>query len=133
MHCLYLPTLLGGEREEKRIKYRDMAEFILDKIDHRDEHAVNVAYQFYKMSKETFFSIEVFMGFMEKEALLVQARERQKTESRKVVDPTMERCNILQEDILPLSNEIGTDNETVVWKWWIPVVLLVIGILFSIL
>lgn len=52
---------------EKSMQYRDLAEFLLDKVDHREESAVKIAYQFYRLSKEDFFSLDVFQGLIEKE------------------------------------------------------------------
>lgn len=52
---------------EKSFQYRDLAEYLLDKVDHREEAAVKIAYQFYRLSKEDFFSLDVFQGLIEKE------------------------------------------------------------------
>lgn len=75
--CIYLPVV---SRIPSETRYRKLADFLLDKTDHKDEHAVNVTYQFYKMSKEEFFSFEAFTGFMEKEELMLQAKTRRKEE-----------------------------------------------------
>lgn len=55
---------------ERGKQYREFAEFLLDKVNHKDEHAVKIAYQFYKLSKEDFFSLESFQGFIEKERMM---------------------------------------------------------------
>ena len=45
-----------------------MSDFILEKIEHKEEHAVSIAYQFYRMSKEKLFSMIGFCSIIEKEA-----------------------------------------------------------------
>ena len=42
-------------------RYFCLADFLLDRIDHHDERAVKIAYEFYRMSKEKLFSIEQFV------------------------------------------------------------------------
>lgn len=82
--CLYLPGTeddsdLGKER------YRELADFLLDKAEHKDEHAINCVYQFYKMSKEVYFSFEAFLSFLEKEELIFQAEKRKREERKPVM------------------------------------------------
>lgn len=83
LSCLYHMCEENAGKEER---YRPLADFLLDKIDHKDEHAVNVAYYFYKISKEEYFSFESFIGFMEKECLIVQT-ENKKREQLKAEEP----------------------------------------------
>lgn len=75
LSCLYY---LVSEADMPEERYRSLADFLLDKIDHKDEHAVNITYHFYKISKEEYFSFDSFIGFMEKECLLVQAKSQKK-------------------------------------------------------
>ena len=77
--CMYLPGEQEDIKEEKG-RYRELADFLLDKADHKDEHCVNCVYQFYKMSKESFFSFDAFLGFIEKEELMFQAEKRRADE-----------------------------------------------------
>ena len=101
LSCLYH---MPEEDKEKEERYRALADFLLDKIDHKDEHAVNIAYYFYKISKEEYFSFESFIGFMEKECLLVQEENRKK-ERLTEKEPSEQVINeITMEDTLP---EIG--------------------------
>lgn len=82
--CLYLP----GEQEYaegETGKYRELADFLLDKADHKDEHAINCVYQFYKISKESYFSFDAFLGFIEKEELMFQAEKRRLDEKKQEV------------------------------------------------
>lgn len=48
-------------------KYHLLSDFLLEKIDHREEHTVSIAYQFYRMSKEKLFSIIGFCSLIDKE------------------------------------------------------------------
>ena len=72
MSLLYNPN----HRHERGKQYRELAEFLLDKVNHKDEHAVKIAYQFYKLSKEEFFSLESFQSFIEKEMVMHENREK---------------------------------------------------------
>lgn len=74
LSCLYYPQ----EEEKNGERYRILSDFLLDRIDHKDEHAVTIAYHFYKISKEEYFSFDSFISFMEKECLLVQAEKRKR-------------------------------------------------------
>lgn len=67
-------------------KYYKLADFLLEKVNHKDEHAVNIAYQFYKMSKEEFFSITTFINYVEKERIL-KDKENREAEPIKVESP----------------------------------------------
>ncbi len=59
-------------------KYYRIADFLLEKVNHRDDHAVNIAYQFYKMSKEDYFSISSFMNYIEKEQIMIEHEKESK-------------------------------------------------------
>ena len=50
LYCVYLPVNDCTDTNVER--YRGLAEFLLERTDHKDEHAVNAVYQFYKMSKD---------------------------------------------------------------------------------
>lgn len=81
LSLLYIPFATdfcenGSFSENIRGRYHSLADFFLDKINHKDEHAVNVAYQFYKISKEDFFSFEAFLSFLDKEKGMSEAEER---------------------------------------------------------
>lgn len=55
------------EQEEDAHRYARLADFFLEHVDHGDEHAVNIAYQFYKMSKAEYFVLSAFLPVLEKE------------------------------------------------------------------
>lgn len=114
--CLYLPDKKEGEEKGK---YRELADFLLDRADHKDEHAVNCVYQFYKMSKEPFFSFEAFLSFLEKEELLYQAGKKRQEERKKIVefeDTTVE--NRIPEQSMP--EKVLPSEENKKLNWWIP-------------
>ena len=129
--CLYFPS--HKEEFEKQKAYRQLADFLLDKIDHKDEHAVNMAYHFYKISKEEYFSFDSFVNFMEKEALLVKAKERR--ESVLVEDHTYSiqenSSELFNENVYGFPNEKSEDKLSRI-KWWIPGIMFLIGGFLSI-
>lgn len=55
------------ERRSAEQRYIRLADFFLGHVDHGEEHAVNIAYQFYKMSKADYFVLPAFLPFLEKE------------------------------------------------------------------
>ncbi len=131
--CLFLPEQdnVQMKRYHERGIYRELADFLLDKLNHRDEHAVNVAYQFYKMSKEDFFSFEVFIGLIEKEEVMHQVKEKK---NREIKIP-ISNMDAWKEDELKveennkefLEYEEIADNDYI--NWWIPGILLGVGII----
>ncbi len=65
LNMIYVPGC--GEESDRGSGYRSLADFILDKTDHKEESAVSIAYRFYKMSKEELFSIVSFCSLLNKE------------------------------------------------------------------
>ena len=63
-------------RKEEEYRYANLADFFLEHVDHGDERAVNVAYQFYKLSKGAYFVLSSFLPYLEKE----EARAREAAE-----------------------------------------------------
>lgn len=61
-------------REEGEQRYTKLADFFLGHVDHSDEHAVNIAYQFYKMSKSEYFVLSSFLPYLDRE---VNARKKE--------------------------------------------------------
>ena len=126
--CVYLPVVSCFENIGER--YRGLAEFLLDKTDHKDEHAVNAVYQFYKMSKEDFFSFDAFIGFLEKEDMIMQAKARRKEEK-----------NCLAEESSAMDRDEGDETETKgndwteekrCFHWKAPCILLITGVLLTV-
>lgn len=63
---LYYP--FTGQQPAARNIYLPVAEFLLEHVDHKEERAVNAAYQFYKMSKAESFTIGSFRTYLERES-----------------------------------------------------------------
>ena len=59
--CFYPGQVLESRR------YAKLADFFLEHVDHGQEHAVNLAYRFYSMSKADYFVLNSFFPFLEKE------------------------------------------------------------------
>lgn len=122
LSCLYYMQEDNLPSEER---YRAFADFLLDKIDHKDEHAVNIAYHFYKLSKEEYFSFESFIGFMEKECLMVQEENRKKEQrTEKRSQARAENEIIMEESFL----EIEKKKENTHGKACFIIVLFLAGI-----
>lgn len=62
---LYFAFYPGGLQIGKQ--YAELADFFLEHIDHGQEQAVNLAYEFYKLSKADYFVLSSFLPFLEKE------------------------------------------------------------------
>ena len=62
---LYFAFYPGGLQTGKQ--YAELADFFLEHIDHGQEQAVNLAYEFYKLSKADYFVLSSFLPFLEKE------------------------------------------------------------------
>ena len=60
---LYYPF---QEENVAETRYRPLAEFFLEHVDHREEKAVSAAYQFYKMSRAENFMVGSFRTYLEK-------------------------------------------------------------------
>ena len=69
---LYI-LLLPWKREEKNLQ--KLAEFFLEKINHRDENGVNAAYMFYRQQSQLHFSMYHFLPVLEKESILKRQKE----------------------------------------------------------
>lgn len=96
MSLLYNPN----HRYERGKQYRELAEFLLDKVNHKDEHAVKIAYQFYKLSKEEFFSLESFQSFIEKEMVMHENREKDLEKKKDLPNVENITNNDINEEIL---------------------------------
>lgn len=93
---LYFAFYPGGLQTGKQ--YVELADFFLEHIDHGQEQAVNLAYEFYKLSKADYFVLSSFLPFLEKEMAALKQTGRGKEHgwcvsgsTRKAVDETAER------------------------------------------
>ena len=73
--------------QDERPNFRKMAEFFLEKINHKDENGVNAAYHFYRQQSQGFFSLSQFMPVLEKENIL-KRQKKQKDVIPVVAQPT---------------------------------------------
>ncbi len=113
LSLLYLPFKLLDETNmcmdiQTVRKYYRLADFILEKTNHKDEHAVNIAYQFYKMSKEDFFCISSFIDYIEKERIMKEASNIKPC----VIEEKELNDDIVQENTIP-------QKKLVNYKIWI--------------
>ena len=69
--------------QDERPNFRKMAEFFLEKINHKDENGVNAAYHFYRQQSQGSFSLSQFIPVLEKENIL--KRQKKNKESIPVV------------------------------------------------
>ena len=74
--------------QDERPNYRKMAEFFLEKINHKDENGVNAAYHFYRQQGQGTFSLYQFMPVLEKENIL--KRQKKSKEIVPIVSQTIE-------------------------------------------
>ena len=73
---LYFAFYPGGLQTGKQ--YVELADFFLEHIDHGQEQAVNLAYEFYKLSKADYFVLSSFLPFLEKEMAALKQTGRGK-------------------------------------------------------
>lgn len=106
------------EQEEIAHQYARLADFFLEHVDHGDEHAVNIAYQFYKMSKAEYFVLSAFLPVLEKE--LAEWREKKKNREP-VVDriPFMTETEGVDFPKLPEETEAFPEPETAPEGGWL--------------
>ena len=74
--------------QDERPNYRKMAEFFLEKINHKDENGVNAAYHFYRQQGQGTFSLYQFMPVLEKENIL--KRQKKSKEIVPIVSQSIE-------------------------------------------
>lgn len=78
---LYL-LILPWNTEERSLQ--KLAEFFLEKINHKDENAVNAAYQFYRQQSQSQFSLYQFLPVLEKESILKRQKVKKDNSYREV-------------------------------------------------
>lgn len=73
--------------QEGPANYRKLAEFFLEKINHKDEHGVNAAYHFYRQQSQTQFSFYHFMTLLEKENIM---KRQKKNAEKEFKEPSLQ-------------------------------------------
>ena len=72
--------------KDEKPSFRKMAEFFLEKVNHKDENGVNAAYHFYRQQGQESFSLNQFMPVLEKENIL--KRQKKNKEIMPIPSPT---------------------------------------------
>lgn len=132
LYCVYLPERIL--QSNKPDNYRELADFLLDKTDHKDEHAVNCVYQFYKMSKEEFFSFEAFWSFLEKEELMLQVEHKRMEEKRNAGNILEKPIEFEPESVMKQdAKNVAVEEKKSKLNWWIPGISAGIGLFLLLL
>ena len=66
--------------EGERNTLHKLAEFFLEKVNHRDENGVNAAYLFYRQQSQPQFCLSQFNSILEKESILKRQKNKNSTE-----------------------------------------------------
>lgn len=66
--------------EESSKTFHKLAEFFLEKVNHKDENGVNAAYLFYRQQSQPQFSLYQFLSILEKESILKRQKLRDRPE-----------------------------------------------------
>lgn len=110
--------------QDERPNYRRMAEFFLEKTNHKDENGVNAAYHFYRQQSQGTFSMQQFMAVLEKENIL--KRQKKNIEVKTVISQPEEWYQRETEDIKEeVSNQ---ESSTPGWGKYIFLVLAFLGV-----
>lgn len=89
--------------QEEAPKFQNLAEFFLEKINHRDEHGVNAAYHFYRQQSKNPFSLSQFLPVLEKENIL----KRQKNTKE---DPLL-TAHPTEENVMDITEEMEEEGK----------------------
>ncbi len=87
--------------------FHKLAEFFLEKINHRDEHGVNAAYHFYRQQGQKQFSLFQFLPILEKENIM----KRQKKNKEENVADMPAPLNTNLEEIKNLEEEVQEESK----------------------
>lgn len=109
LYFCFNPEKCGAERH-----YAKLADFFLGHVDHGDEHAVNIAYQFYQMSKAEYFVLSAFLPILEKEAAVWRTEKDSFQGIGDWEDAVVRSEAVLREDL----QEAGAAEEEAPKKNW---------------
>lgn len=127
LYVLILPWL----QEEKTA--HKLAEFFLEKINHKDENGVNAAYHFYRQQSQSQFSLLQFISVLEKESILKRQKIKEIAENKKlaisVQDEVKDMNPYLNEDELSETENGNKSPQLKKWTGALSIVFLVLGIL----
>ncbi len=114
LKLLYIP----GLEVDYRNRYYSLADFLLQRINRKDDICVQIAYQFYRMSTAETFSISMFLNVIQKESIIHKKSENINTS--------------YQDDSEPLIDEDNTEEVNDV-NWILPISLTVLTFFILIL
>lgn len=102
--------LLPWKMEDRN--FHDLAEFFLEKINHKDENGVNAAYLFYRQQNQPQFSVYQFLSILEKESIL----KRQKIKN--TVPTQTRKAEVLEENQKDSHQNISFQDsfDTKIWN-----------------
>lgn len=122
-------TILPWEREEEQSLHK-LAEFFLEKINHKDEYGVNAAYHFYRQQSQPHFSLYHFIPVLEKENILKRQQRKELQEikpSVKIEERNTEDC-LWESPAQVLKTQQGAEIENKK-KGFLGILLLIFAIL----
>ena len=112
LNLLYVPVGRSVEGKD-RSSYFLLADFLLETIDHSCTKAVDIAYSFYKMSKEDLFSLDSFCNLFCKS----KSDDKENTgTNKKKHNEVHEGDDIAQADIQKTVREIEPDKYVISWR-----------------
>lgn len=127
LYVLILPWL-----QEEKTSHK-LAEFFLEKINHKDENGVNAAYHFYRQQSQSQFSLLQFISVLEKESILKRQKIKEIAENKKMSISDREEVNeanpYLIEDELSETENGNMSPKLKNWTGALSIVFLVLGIL----
>lgn len=106
---LFLPEVQGKQKRS----YQNLAEFILEKVNHKDDQAVKLAYRFYKETRSDQFSMECMIRHIEmlEEENLQREKEQQNTLWEEWDSPYGQEEELCRENEVLADNNWGNENE----------------------
>lgn len=99
-------------REEQQ-NFHKLAEFFLEKINHKDENGVNAAYHFYRQQSKHSFSLYQFLPILEKENVLKRQKKSREEESYVLpaTEAAMEPESDLEEEVMVKDKKGGVNGQ----------------------
>ena len=125
LYILILPWL----SEEKFL--HKLAEYFLEKVNHKDENGVNAAYLFYRHQNQSNFSLYQFISILEKESILKRQKTKNVVHNRITKTDSNEEPQIVQKE--PLFFQVEEETDSKKEKKEIKKLALILAIIFVII
>ena len=113
LHFAFYP----GNKEAVR-QYEGLADFFLGNTDHSQEQAVDLAYEFYRMSKTDYFVLSSFLPLLEKKLASVKTGWEEKEETGEKERKKAKKEGVFQRLLSFLKREKGARAETDISEEW---------------